>query len=302
MSVKIREATGNDFEAIAVLAAKLNAEPVTQCIHSGEETEAIHRQMQIWHDSGELAYVVAEAENDAQDQLSTDRFIATIGGEFDEEMGRCWLWGPHSTQDNWEATAAQMFANLREVLPGTITIYDCYLNEQNQRGLDFYRGLGFEPRLQAHVYVAPRPEAVLPLVEAGELLTAVSVPSMASLHDTLFPNTYISGEKIWANVDEQHQVFVETRGEEVVGYIYAVVDDADETLGYIEYVGVAEKARGQGLGGKLLRTALFWLFVEKNVREVGLNVDDTNTNARGLYEKVGFQLKYSGVNLRLTTS
>lgn len=85
----------------------------------------------------------------------------------------------------------------------------------------------------------------------------------------------------------------------MLGYIYAVVDDADENLGYIEYVGVAEQARGQGIGGKLLRTALIWLFSEKDVREVGLNVDDTNTNARGLYEKVGFRLKYSGVNLRL---
>jgi ribosomal protein S18 acetylase RimI-like enzyme len=293
--MRIRQATVEDFGVIAALAAKLNADPTTQCIHSGEGTEAIAKQMEIWHKSGELAYVVAEDES----KQSAERFLATMGGEFDAELGRCWLWGPHNTLAEWEPVAAELFAAFRQILPESITTYDCYLNEQNQRALDFYRSLGFQTRLQAHVYVAPRPKEVQPVVDGCEGITAVTTPGLVALHNEVFPDTYISGQGIWEKVDEQHQVFVEIREGEVLGYIYAVLDDGDENLGYIEYVGVAEQARGQGIGEKLLRTALAWLFMEKGVREVGLNVDDTNTNARGLYEKVGFYLKYSGIDLRL---
>ena len=300
MSVQMRQAAVEDFGAIAALAGALNMNPTTQCIHSGDGAEAIQKQMEIWHKSGELAYMVAENENGRFGQLSADSFLAVLGGEFDAELGRCWLWGPHSTIDDWEPVAAELFAKFQQILPESITIYDCYLNEENQRSLDFYRRLGFQPRLKAHVYVAPRPEVVLPVVDAGVGITAVTAPAMANLHDVTFPNTYISGQGIWEKVDEQHQIFLEIRDGEVLGYIFAVIDDGDDNLGYIEYVGVAEQARGQGIGEKLLRTSLFWLFAEKGVREVGLNVVDTNANARGLYEKVGFRLKYTGIDLRLS--
>jgi len=294
MSMQIRQAEVEDFVAIAALIAQLNVAPTCQCIHSGDEVEAIQNQMELWDTAGEFVYVVAEDEN--------GRLLATMGGEFDEEMGRCWLWGPHFTIDNWEPATAELFASLQQALPEAITIYDCYLNEENQRGLDFYRSLGLVFRGQAHVYVATRPNRVEPVVNGSERITAVATPGMIALHDTIFPETYISGKNIMKKVDEQHQIYIELESDEVLGYIYAVVDDADENLGYIEFLGVTEQAREQGVGGKLLRTALAWLFSEKGVREVGLNVDDTNINARGLYEKVGFRLKYSGVNLRLTIS
>ncbi len=295
--MKIRQASVGDYCDIAQLVAKLNVDPASQCIHSGEGAEAIQKQMEIGHEAGEFAYVVAETENGRFDKLS-GRLPAAIGGEFDEEAGRCWLWGPHSSLDDWEPITAELFATLQQVLPETITIYDCYLNEENERGLDFYRSVGFSFRGQAHVYVALRPEQILPGADEVARVTAVTAPGMITLHNAIFPETFIPGKSIYEKVDETHQVFVQVSDGQVVGYIYAVVDDADKSQGYIEFVGVAEQARGHGIGGKLLRAALAWLFAEEGVQEVGLNVDDTNTNARGLYEKVGFSLKYSGVNLR----
>ena len=70
----------------------MNIDPVTQCIHSGDEAVSIQKQMAIWHEAGELAYVVDEAGNSDLGG-SGIRFLSTIGGEFDEEAGRCWLWG-----------------------------------------------------------------------------------------------------------------------------------------------------------------------------------------------------------------
>ena len=63
MYMQMRQAEVNDFGAIAALIEKLNVDPVTQCIHSGDEAVSIQKQMAIWHEAGELAYVVAEAGN-----------------------------------------------------------------------------------------------------------------------------------------------------------------------------------------------------------------------------------------------
>ena len=48
-----------------------------------------------------------------------------------------------------------------------------------------------------------------------------------------------------------------------------------------------------------MTTALDWFFDEREMPQVGLTVSDENINARGLYERVGFRLKYTGVNHRL---
>jgi RimJ/RimL family protein N-acetyltransferase len=51
--------------------------------------------------------------------------------------------------------------------------------------------------------------------------------------------------------------------------------------------------------GKPLRLALRWLFDAQGQAAVNLTVNDELANARALYEKVGFRLKYTGVHSRL---
>jgi hypothetical protein len=41
-----------------------------------------------------------------------------------------------------------------------------------------------------------------------------------------------------------------------------------------------------------------WLFSVKSVAQVGLTVSDDQVNARSLYEKVGFAIKYTGLSAR----
>jgi ribosomal protein S18 acetylase RimI-like enzyme len=68
--------------------------------------------------------------------------------------------------------------------------------------------------------------------------------------------------------------------------------------GYVEFVGVAEQAQRQGIGRKLLATAVYWLFHDQQVPQIALNVNDDNNNARNLYESTGFHLEYAGVALK----
>lgn len=60
--------------------------------------------------------------------------------------------------------------------------------------------------------------------------------------------------------------------------------------GNIGLVGVAESARGQGLGGALVDAALRW-FAEQGVRDVSVVTQGRNTAAIRLYERRGFTVQ-----------
>lgn len=79
-----------------------------------------------------------------------------------------------------------------------------------------------------------------------------------------------------------------------MGYVYAILDESGE--GYLEFLGVRPDARRRGLGKRLLLTALNWLFEVKDVSTVGLTVSGDQNNARSLYEKVGFHIRYTGLS------
>jgi ribosomal protein S18 acetylase RimI-like enzyme len=117
------------------------------------------------------------------------------------------------------------------------------------------------------------------------------------LHDLVFPRTWATGQRIWDKLDDDHRVFVYPHGDELQGYVYAVIEE-DTGNGSVELIGVQERARGKGIGRQLLQAALHWLFEVKKVPQTLLVVNDNLTNARGLYESVGFRLKYTGVHTR----
>lgn len=286
--VQIRQATREEFGLIARLMARYNENPATQCIHSGEGAESIRKQMEIWDDGAEFRLVGAWQQAE---------LVGAFGAEFDETLGRAWLWGPFAED---EATADALFAHLLASLPPTINqILHSYLHIENKAGNAFYRRHGFgEPKI-ALVYIAPRPEVVVRPPELLPECSPAQAAALAQLHDTIFPHTFYSGQDIWAKVDETNKVFVWANGEEVMGYLYAKVDESSGE-GYVEFLGVSEGARRQGVGKRLLTTAVFWLFHKQQVPQISLNVHGDNANARSLYESAGFRLAYTGVGLQIT--
>jgi len=293
-NITIRIATPKDFPAIASLIVRLNSDPETQCIHSGtgEGVESMIVEMEKWHDSGEILFVIA---------LENEQPIGTMGCEFESDGKRGWLRGPFSTIHKQTILPA-MYSQLRTALPTEICRLDSFLHIENRAGQAFYKQMGFEAKGHSHVYVAPRPDhAQKPIIVNGISCIPLGKPdwqNFASLHDLFFPKTYYNGEQIVEQLDDDHRVWVYVSEREVLGYIYAVIEPWAEE-GYVEFLGVREDARARGIGGTLLTSALIWLFDEREMPQVGLTVSDENVNARGLYERVGFHLKYTGVNQRL---
>ncbi|MGH2736963.1 MAG: GNAT family N-acetyltransferase, partial [Actinomycetota bacterium] len=56
------------------------------------------------------------------------------------------------------------------------------------------------------------------------------------------------------------------------------------------FVGTKEGARGRGVGGRLVTTALRWMLSYEGIDEVWLSVDENNLGAQRLYERLGWDV------------
>jgi GNAT superfamily N-acetyltransferase len=288
-TIQTKRALREDFPRVADLIADQNRAPETRCIHSGEGRDSILQVMSKWEETSEICFAIA---------FQNGNQVGAFGSEFEEALGRGWLWGPFALAEDWAEVASSLLDRLLEILPAPVRRLDGFLHVANERGRDFYLSHGFEQLKRHHVYVAARPGEPLLAGEACGMLEPCQKESFCRLHDTLFPVTYETGESISAKLDDDHAVFVHTEGDDVVGYIYTAIEEGTGE-GYVEFLGVQADARRRGVGRGLLLTALRWLFEVKNVSEVGLTVSDENTDACALYESVGFGLRSTGVNFRM---
>ena len=283
-TIHVRPARREDFRPIAARIAEQNETPATQCLISGEGAESIYLQMVAYEEIGEICFAIATCD---------DRLAGVFGCEFDQDLGRGWMWGPFVLVGNWQRLASALFEELLHILPPTIRRLDSFLHVDNQRGRRFYLDHGFQQGRLAHVYLGGRPPQPLPLPDPCPAFERRYARSLIALHDATFPNTYESGPGMIAKIDDDHQIFVCTEGDDVLGYVRATVAPGAEE-GDIEFLGVRADARRQGRGRRLLLTALQWLFEVREVPQVTLTVYDDRTPARSLYESAGLHLKHSG--------
>lgn len=291
-----RLAAPSDFPALAAFIETQN-KPL-QCIQSstGEGADNLLAEIEKLAAVNEITYAVAE---------DAGQFVGVLGCEFAVHECRGWVRGPvmrepaepGQSPDRFQKIAQGLFTTLMAAIPGEITIFDTFLTLENTRGQAFYEMCGFGVRSRHHVYVAKRPAEV----KTPHLLCSPMRPDQLAearaLHDGVFPGIR-KGDDVLQGLDDDHRVWMYAPEGEGLGYVFAVIESWAEG-GYVEFLGVREDARGQGIGAALLATALHWCFAERGVPEVGLTVEDGNVNARGMYERAGFRLKYSGVNHRL---
>jgi GNAT superfamily N-acetyltransferase len=76
--------------------------------------------------------------------------------------------------------------------------------------------------------------------------------------------------------------------------------DESLSMGEIQFLGVREEHRRQGVGRRLLLAAIDWLLDQAGVSWICLNVGEELVHARSLYESVGFGLRFTGVGLQKT--
>lgn len=289
--MNIKTAQHDDFQALAPWLVEMGQEPQRQCLHtwSGESADELCAALLDYFDDNELCYVYAWQDG---------QITGAMGAEYDEELGRAWLHGPHALNDEWEFIAGKLYLKLLAELPPVIKQLDAYLNLENKRAQNFYIGHGFSAHdsLNYDFWLLPEDR-----ICAGEtdctMLTGEQGASFIELYNQTFPNAYYSGERIIQMIGDSHQVMVIAEGNNVLGFVITSAL-GEGSPGEIQFLSVREGYRHKRYGRRLLLAGIDWLFNEMKAPRIFLNVSEDLIYARALYESVGFKLSYTGVGLR----
>ncbi len=266
--------------------------PATHCLNTwaNDEPDELLQDFRKYANDGELIYIGARKNG---------RLLGAMGCEFDINIGRGWLHGPHLASEARPELADKLYASLLKELPAAITLLDAYLNLENQAVRTFYRELGFEERqIFTHLYQMLRKDyQPVTVTTAISGITPTQRQSFSQLFSDQFPNTYYTPEQVLKLHGSSHRILVTGEGRAVSGYVIAE-RSVDGTRGEIQFLGVCRESRGKGLGSQLLSAGIDWLYGDPDTDLVTLTVFDNLTAARKTYEQQGFQLMYSGVGLR----
>jgi ribosomal protein S18 acetylase RimI-like enzyme len=231
-----------------------------------------------------------------------------VGCEFDAALRRAWLRGPIVTGDPSQRLAllSRLAQALEAGLP-QIRCFDAFPAEDEvplnalyaARG---YRRLGVHRVLEAALGAAEPIAASTwpcPLGVTIRRAEAADLAPLLALHEVLFPNSYLKPSDFAEAVGDpgRHLLVCTDSDARLLGYLHAK-DDPEQPEVYVDYLGVASEARGQGLGGALLAGALAWGRALGRPR-ASLTVREDRAPALALYERGGFRLVSAGVHWRL---
>ena len=92
--------------------------------------------------------------------------------------------------------------------------------------------------------------------------------------------------------DDSKLLIVATEDDNVVGYLYGIIKQADPTYKFItaklEALYVDSNYRNKGIATSLIKYFKKWA-LEKDAHKLEVNVWSNNLKAKGLYEKAGFK-------------
>ena len=250
--IAFRVAQRDDYKELASWLVAMGQPPEQQCLHtwSGQSADALWGQLLDYWDASELCYVVAWQDG---------RLVGAMGSEYDQELERGWLHGPHAAPEDWDAIATALFTRALAELPGCIRQLDAYLNIENVRGRRFYARQGFTERESlSHEFWLTPADRVVSGDRRCRLLGRQHEASFKRLYRALFPTAYYTGERVLEMIGQSHQVLVVAQGDEVLGFAVVSVDES-LSMGEIQFLGVREEHRRQGVGRRLLLAAIDWL-------------------------------------------
>jgi ribosomal protein S18 acetylase RimI-like enzyme len=251
-------------------AATRNADPRQHIGYVGAEPHEVAADFRDLE--GDYAFAVAREGS---------RLCGLLGAEWDLDIGRTWLYGP------WTDTpelADRLFDAVRPLVPAGAAQFEVFCDAANTAAVAFAGRHGLPPHAEHVVLRFPR--------ERLGQLTPAPLPRLArqwhdqfaALHDRVFPDTYAPSRVLLA---QNPPILVAVEGSTLLGYVTLKLRP-EFAEAQIEYVAVAESARGRGVGARLVSAALHEAFADD--RYAVMDLVTNNPTARRLYEKVGFTL------------
>jgi ribosomal protein S18 acetylase RimI-like enzyme len=270
ISLVRRGAPAEQIAEFGRYAAACNADPSQHIGYVAEEADDVTDELTGLE--GEHVYAVAR---------DGERLCGLLCAEWDTDIGRTWLYGP------WADTPGLMdrlYAAVRPLVPPGAAQHELFCDVANAAVVAFATRHGF-PNQTEHVILRFSREQLADLPPVSlPLLTPELHGQFADLHDAAFPNTYAPAREL---LKGSQPILVAVAGDTLLGYI-ALKLRPEFAEAQIEYLAVAEAARGRGTGARLLTAGLHHILADDRYGKVDLVTN--NPAARRLYERVGFTL------------
>jgi ribosomal protein S18 acetylase RimI-like enzyme len=211
-----------------------------------------------------------------------------LGVEIDLELGRCWLFGPLVDHEAWESVADALYDKIMTIIPPEINDQQLSYDAANKNVEKFAVRHGFTYFTEAVVLTLHKSSRHLIPAATNREFEEKFIKQFTALHANLFPNTYYSGQQLVEKAKyPDNQLFIRTREGNLAGYIFIQARKSSQAA-YIDFLGVDERVRREGIGRHLLASGLNWAFSHPEVQKVDLTVRASDVPAIRLYESMGF--------------
>lgn len=281
-----------NFRELASFLAEINNQKHSHIGYCGKEIEEIHKTLNDdFIVNGEATFF--EAKND------DGEIVAAMGLDIDEPFAE--VWGPFNQTESIKVQN-DLWSELLNAYPA-IQTFQFLINQENTRQQKFMdeiraenTGKNFDLKIKETDFV-----------KVNEIRSVLFEPSdfqaFETVHNAIFPNTYYDAKTIQEEISNEGNVLrlLKTNSNEIQGYAYYELDLEMEDA-YLDYIGISEKFRKQGLGTMLLKEVLSEMFSYPQINEITLTVGETDNEALRIYIKAGFKTKNVLISYRLKLS
>jgi ribosomal protein S18 acetylase RimI-like enzyme len=299
-------------DVVAFVAAQ-QARPDRQISYVGDEADGI---------AAELAGLSPPWATTARVVREGGALAGVVVVEWDEDVGRSWIWGPWVAAEDetvWADTAATLVDAALAQVPAGVVRHEMSGEVAHRRLADLAAARGWAASEGSHLLVAdaavvacwPDADIAVPAWSGAAIVAAPGLdegsddrptirlaregdaPAIAPLHDAEFPGTYASAAQVVAGALDGSGLVLVADGPGdgdpagIAGYAAGHIHEDGE--GFVDFIAVDPAARGTGLGRTLVVALTRRLLARAPLDRVALTVHDHRAPARALYRTLGFR-------------
>lgn len=268
------------YDPVVDFITRLNDEPRHHIAYLGQD------RAEIRHELDQLSVPMADSFQLAE---HNGRLVGVMGYDADPSLGRVWLMGPFVDHPEWSPVAGALYAAVLDDLPAGLLQLELFGHIENTNLAGFASANGFYELPETHLLALERPlfvPSVPPTIT--DFRPDLSV-AFAALHEAAFPNTYYSAEQLIGLRDDAHRLLVAADGPQIAGYAFVQISPLTGQA-YLDFIAVAERARGRGVGRALLEAVFHEAFAHNAIGRLELTVHSDNSAACRLYLSAGFEV------------
>ena len=265
----------DDRAGLLAFIVAQQADPATATAYLGDEADGVAAELdgldQPWLETARVT-------------VEDGRIIGATLAEWDEEVGRAWVYGPWAIAGRFAELGEPLLRAVAPQCPPGIAEFEVSGDVANTGLSDLAQRLGWRASKVNHAYEIAAAEAAgwgsTPGVRPA---TDADLTALAALHEAEFPSTYATTAQLLT----RHTTLVVERDDRVVGYASGQLQD--DGLAYIDFMAVAASHRGQGLARGLIGELARLLVAAGDPPKVHLTVEEDREPAIALYESLGMR-------------